>query len=371
MLRLCLASCFAVSACATAHGDAADGGSSYVDARPQTLPDGWVWLDAAPIDDAAHGDGSSPLQPDAAAASSSCATAALADADGSFELHQHSGAAGTRDYWLYVPADYDGSPRPLLLLFHGCTQSAAELSVASQYNRVAATHGFLVAWPEQSLMANGAGCWNWFMAAHQQRGSGEPAIVAALTAEIAASYAIDPKRTYVGGFSAGAAMALVMAATYPDVYAAVVSVAGCPYGGGCYGLEAAATLASGLVAAMGGYARAMPVFIANGSVDTIVQPAASDLIAGQWLGGADLLDDGIGNQSVASEPALVTGGAVNGMTFERRFYAAGAQTLAEHWLIDGLDHAWCGGSSADTYGHDLGPNLSVESYRFLCEHPMP
>jgi poly(hydroxyalkanoate) depolymerase family esterase len=285
-------------------------------------------------------------------------------------MHQHSGDAGSREYWLYVPADYDGSPRPLLVLFHGCAQTAAELSVATQYNRVAATHGFLVAWPQQSLIANGAGCWNWFMAAHQQRGSGEPAIVADLTAEIAASYAIDPQRTYVGGFSAGAAMALVMAAAYPDLYAAAVSVAGCPYGGGCYGVDAAETLVTALLSAMGGYARAMPIFIANGTADAIVQPAASDLVAAQWLGAADLLDDGIANQSVAAEPALITGGAAGGMLFERRLYAADGQTLAEHWVIDDLDHAWCGGSSADTYGHDLGPNLSAESYRFLCEHPM-
>ena len=258
-----------------------------------------------------------------------------------------------------------------MVLFHGCTQTAAELAAATEYDRVATAHGALVAWPEQSLAANGAGCWNWFASAHQQRDAGEPAIVAGIVAEIAASHAVDPRRTYVGGFSAGASMALVMAATYPDRFAAVAAVAACPYGGGCYGLESVDLMADHLLAAMGPYARPVPIFVAHGDADTIVQPAANQVARDQFLGVADRLDDGEDNQSVPAEPMLIMAGYEDGLGYQQSFWAgAGGPPLAEHWVIDGLGHSWCGGAD-QAYATDQGPDLASESYRFLCEHPMP
>ena len=72
-------------------------------------------------------------------------------------------------------------------------------------------------------------CWSWFVALDQMRGQGEPAVLVALTRFIVAEHDISPRHIYAAGLSAGAAMAVVLGQTYPDVYAAVGSHSGLPY----------------------------------------------------------------------------------------------------------------------------------------------
>src|SRR5688500_13057614 len=131
---------------------------------------------------------------------------------------EHSSAAGARRYRLFVPATTPARA-PLVVWLHGCTQDAAELAAASRMDELAAAEKVVVVYPEQPASANPVKCWNWFAPEHQARGSGEPAILAALTREVAAELDADPARIHIGGISAGGAMAVVAAIAYPDLFA--------------------------------------------------------------------------------------------------------------------------------------------------------
>ncbi|MBC7986211.1 MAG: PHB depolymerase family esterase, partial [Sphingomonadaceae bacterium] len=164
---------------------------------------------------------------------------------------------------------------PLVVMLHGCTQSADDFARGTGMNRLADELGFIVAYPAQSASANAQKCWNWFRPGDQRRDQGEPALIAAVTREIIAERRIDPARVYIAGLSAGGAAAAVMGDAYPDLYAAVGIHSGLACGAARDLPSALMAMKNGGAAAPGRHARFTPVITFHGDRDATVHEANS------------------------------------------------------------------------------------------------
>ena len=285
-------------------------------------------------------------------------------ADGAqFLGRSYACAAGRRSYKLYVPSRQHAGRRPLVVMLHGGTQSPDDFAAGTRMNALAEEHGFLVAYPSQCKSANPSLCWNWFKPEDQMRGAGEPSIIAGITDEIVSAYDIDRQRVFVAGLSAGGAMAGVMAATYPDVYAAAGIHSGLPY--------RSATDVTSAFAAMRGdpglqrhprktrrdsdHALRVRTIVFHGDADNIVHPSNAGRIVEAQAEGGDSVESVKARSSVSRS-------YTRAVTRDKTGTA-----VVEHWLIHGSGHAWSGGSADGTYTDPHGPDASRAMLRFFLE----
>jgi poly(hydroxyalkanoate) depolymerase family esterase len=313
----------------------------------------------------------------AAAAILHPAVSRAAPAPGTLSTGTYTAPAGTLSYQLYVPASYTpGSPVPLVIGLHGCTQTADAFRKLSRLDDLADAKGFIVAYPEQSTDNNQLRCWNWFQNAHQNREVGEPSLIAGITLQIETQYSVAPQSVYVTGLSAGGAMAAVMAATYPDLYAALGVGSGCEYTGGaaCAGYKSADPEQAGKRAyeAMGGFARPVPFIVFTGDQDKTVPPVNADQLVRAQQVAADYADDGSKNGSVPTAAVkTVTGKSKGGRSYTVKYYSDGhGHELGEYWVVKGMGHAWSGGDASQQYSDAAGPDESAAMYDFFATHPL-
>lgn len=292
----------------------------------------------------------------------------VARGEGRFLRRSFSHAVGSRDYKLYVPAGRAGAgkpaPLPLVVMLHGCTQSADDFAAGTQMNRLADAHGCLVVYPEQPAGANPSRCWNWFRAEDQGREGGEPALIAGIVRAVAAEHSVDMSRIFVAGLSAGAAMAVILGETHPDLFAAVGVHSGLPY-------RSASDIPSALAAMKGRGAapppptgRAVPTIVFHGDRDHTVQARNGQRVvehAAQAHGPQGL--------RVHTDTATVPGGR----RYTRTVHAdASGRPRVEWWTLHGAGHAWSGGHASGSYTDGSGPDASAEMLRFfLAQAPAP
>jgi poly(hydroxyalkanoate) depolymerase family esterase len=295
---------------------------------------------------------------------------------GRFIRGEFSNQAGTRAYKLYVPSQRSEAARPLIVMLHGCTQSADEFARGTQMNRLAEEQGFLVLYPEQAASGNTSKCWNWFQPQDQQRDKGEPSLLAGMVGEVARAHDVDERRVFVAGLSAGAAMAVVLGETYPDIFAAVGAHSGLPF-------ASAHDIPSAMAAMKGGRGRGLaslpgaagkrscrhrvPTIVFHGDRDHTVQYSNGAAILEQ---ASDAYGAGCDGNRDTLSTSTEKGVAAGGRKFSRSVHAAAdGRPHLELWTLHGAGHAWSGGDSSGTYTDGSGPSASVEMVRFFLAQP--
>ncbi len=274
-----------------------------------------------------------------------------------FEERTFANEAGRRTYKIYVPRGYAGQALPVVVMLHGCTQSPDDFAAGTRMNELAEERTFLVAYPAQPTSANGQKCWNWFKAGDQQRDGGEPSLIAGIARQVVEEFSADRRRVYVAGLSAGGAAAAIMAATYPDVFAAAGVHSGLACGAARDLPSALAAMNGAGAAQVRGGGSPVPMIVFHGDGDRTVHPVNGDRIIAQAEPGMRL------NRIVTQ------GETPAGMTYTRTIQADDAgREMLEQWVLHGAGHAWSGGSPSGSYTDPRGPDASREMLRFFLAH---
>ncbi len=242
-------------------------------------------------------------------------------------------------YRLLVPSPESGTPAGIIVMLHGCTQTADDFATGTRMNMIAGSEGFVVIYPEQGRGKNSQGCWNWFRPQDQGRDGGEPAMLAALLRTVMEEFGLPEGKAFVAGLSAGGAMAAILAETHPDLFAAAGVHSGLPAG-------SARDIPSAF-AAMRGHGppslprSAVPLIVFHGTGDRTVAVANGErLVAGD---------------------AVETRHSGNG----RRWTCLATHEGSEFWRVEGAGHAWFGGDPAGSFTDPAGPDASAELLRFF------
>ena len=289
-------------------------------------------------------------------------------------------------YRVYIPSTYrPGRAAPLVVMTHGCQTTAEQQQRANLYDAVAERERFLVLYPDVSPIEADVqpgplrNCWQFPLPTSWLRGVGDPAAIAAMTKAVMTDLRVDPERVYMVGMSAGGFMTSIMAATYPDLFAAVAINAGGAYGDGtCLGVPAGlpVTLSAQLARwQMGGRARVVPRLAMGGDADRGVPPGCVDKALDQGLRTNNLVLGRSQTGPVSLKPAStrdVDGAEPDGYSSTVTTYLDPAGCVAaERWLIHGMDHFWPGGSTDPelaNFTDPNGPNGAEVTWEFLSRY---
>jgi poly(hydroxyalkanoate) depolymerase family esterase len=274
-------------------------------------------------------------------------------------------------YRLFVPSERTevATPRPLVVMLHGCKQDSADFARGTDMNAIAEIHNCLVLYPEQLSKRNGMRCWNWFEPQHQRRDVGEPGMIAALALDVAARHGGDLQRIYIAGLSAGGAMAAVTAGLYPNAFAALGVHSGLAAGSASDASTAFAAMRSGKrkskVTSEGVNPSPLPTIVFQGTADKTVAPGNADRI----------MEEGVAAWTRAGVPlerrTEVVQSQAGGERHSTRIqFRANNRTLMEQWSITAGPHAWSGGDRTGSFTDPAGPSASKFMLEFFLQHTL-
>ncbi|GGA54587.1 hypothetical protein GCM10011490_00450 [Pseudoclavibacter endophyticus] len=294
--------------------------------------------------------------------------------------HVYVSSDGTRKhYQVHLPPQHDGSTElPIMMALHGCGMTGFgwnSMKEATQFNVLADQEGFIVVYPTQRPFESDVNCWNSADPRNQVRGSGEPALLAGVVREVVSTYDADADRVHVSGASSGAGAAVILGATYPDVFATVTSVAG-----GEYGLNQvdpddpdstpASATARQAWAQMGDRARPLPLLVVQGGRDEVVPTIVGERLVDHWIAVHDLIDDGMLNESLALVTVTVEhppAGRQYGYEHTTVSTPEG-RVLVEYVFADLLAHSWSHPNSRGLFTDTAGPDVTRIAWAFAQRH---
>ncbi|MBG6105708.1 poly(hydroxyalkanoate) depolymerase family esterase [Micromonospora vinacea] len=295
--------------------------------------------------------------------------------------HVYDGDAGSQRYQVHLPPQHDGTARlPVVMAIHGCAMTGYgwnSMKSTTQFNRLADREGFIVVYPTQLISRNVIACWNSTDPREQHRDSGEPALLAGVARQVVEKYGADPDRVHVAGASSGAGTAVILAVTYPDVFATATSVAG-----GEYGLDqvdpnnpdstSPLDTARQAWAQMGERARRVPLLVIQGEQDEVVPPLVATRLVAHWTAVGDLVDDGLPNNSLdlTEETVSVPAEAGRHAYTHSTITAPDGSSIVESYRVQDMGHAWPGPDGDGRYTDHAGPDASEIVWRFAERHPM-
>lgn len=291
--------------------------------------------------------------------------------------HVESAANGrSMSYWLYLPSQVPeealASGLPLIVMLHGCHQTATQFAQGSRMNGWAERKGYAVLYPQQLVSNQAQRCWKWYDRATQEGGGDVPTIIS-MIAQVAGACRIDRSRIYVAGISAGAGMANILALNHPHLFAAVGLHSGPVFGAGHstvgalgvmqHGGGLRADLAVREVLARHGKFPGMPTILIAGEGDSVVRPINQIQLARQGLA-----LNGLAPDAAARITHKAQGASARHNAHRIDDFYAGRKLLLRVARIDALDHAWSGGDPALKFNAKAGPDATKMMLEFFARH---
>lgn len=287
-----------------------------------------------------------------------------------------SGRPGaSMNYWLYLPDAPHVARLPLVVMLHGCAQTARQFAQSTRMNQVADKKGFAVLYPEQTASSNAGRCWRWYKK-EVREGDAEVKSVVAIIQKVVEQYAMDRSRIYVAGISAGAAMAQILALNHPHLIAAVGMHSGAVFGAANTPMEGYTVMQNGAAdcmrqtireaAARQVYMPAMPAFLIHGQEDSIVRPVNLAHLAEQFRELHHLAGYPRDNMLVKITEKLAS--ERSGRSCKIYEYFSGKKKLLQICEVSELGHAWSGGDDAVNFSDSRGPDASRMMWDFFSRH---